>query len=794
MALADQRKGLRGTRQWYWAKDTKIGNRHDDLLPDDIVFIGDVDYYIDMPELLANGSNSVLLYTVVPESAASVGEEQTSFHFNEDCSLKTFVAGGGSYEHHLWDYAHDSLIATSYWWGIPTRVVTYAVERKQVVSHRQVVLLTPMKIFTGLSALIAHYLVTGKRLKRFNPIVRSSDGTAFVRFEVHKADGTYVTTGRPGSLLCATIPASTDEAIAGVARLGVTKLMLPTTASWLEKDQRREAVILTEYHRSSIVAKMPVVYPVQIGVRSYQYEPKHYDQDARPKMQAFMSPLVHGAFAPVNNAASERRCIDGRIVELRKAEPRPNMFRDQCIEEFASLILGTVTLEPVCYDVVANKQTGPAQKLSLARACVHGTWYKHVLKCFLKAECYADVKDPRNISTYADTPKLEMSQFALALSEHMKQFPWYAPGKTPLEIAHRVTEICSNAQSFVNVSDYHRMDGTITMVLRQVDRVVMMKAYRNHRALLNELLKSNVDNKGILPHGTTFDQGSSHGSGCPATSVFQTLRAAFTAYLAFRHSRNETGRYFTPSESFDKIGIHMGDDGLDADLGVDDHSWAANSVGLILEASIVHKRERGVNFLARYYSPEVWQGCLDSMCDIKRQLSKFHSTVRLPDSISPEQKLVEKALSYVATDRNTPVLGQFCTKVLSFSPYRPASLLGVGYWWAKYDDSVQYPNANVGGWMDVELSEHFPEFDRSMFNQWLARTRSLQEVLKAPLCAEPKPPTPAAVDVVVDQEVVAAQPKPSHVSKYPLTSKNARKVTLPGKRVYRPKKSSTSKP
>jgi len=97
MALADQRKGLRGSRQWYWAKDTKIDNRRDHLLPDDIVFIGDVDYYIDMPELLANGSNSVLLYTVVPESAASVGQDQTSFYFNEDCSLKTIVAGGGSY-------------------------------------------------------------------------------------------------------------------------------------------------------------------------------------------------------------------------------------------------------------------------------------------------------------------------------------------------------------------------------------------------------------------------------------------------------------------------------------------------------------------------------------------------------------------------------------------------------------------------------------------------------------------------------------------------------------------------
>ncbi len=789
MSKADQRKGYRGTRQWFWAKDTKIDNRRDLLSPDDIAFICDVDYYLDMPYFLASGGNSVLLYTVVPESAASVGQEQTSFHFNADGSLKTLVAGGGSYEHHLWDYAHDSLICTKYWFGIPVRVVTYAVERKQVVTNRQIILLTPMKIFTGLSAVIAHFLVDGARLERFNPIQVSPDGQRFVRFEVHKADGTFVTTGKPGSLLSATIPATVDEAIAGVARLGSTKLMLPTTASWLAKDQRQEAVILTEFHRSGTAGKMPVVYPVELGVRAYQYEPSAYDQEARPKMQAFMSPLVHEAYAPVNNAASERRCVEGRVNGLRKPEPRPNSFRDSCIEEFAVLILGNNILEPVCYEVVAKKQTGPAQVLSLARAAVHGVWYKFVLKCFLKAECYAGPKDPRNISTYSDTPKLEMSQFALALSEHLKQFPWYAPGKTPLEIAHRVTEICTNAEQFVNVSDYHRMDGTITATLRQVDRVVMMKAFRNHRGPLNELLKSNVNNKGILPHGTTFDQGYSHGSGCPATSVFQTLRAAFTAYLAFRHSRNDDGRYFTPEESFGKIGIHMGDDGLDADLGVDDHSWAAASVGLILEADVVHRRERGVNFLARYYSPEVWQGCSDSMCDIKRQLSKFHTTVRLPDSVSPEQKLVEKAMSYVATDRNTPVLGELCTHVLSLSPYRPDALFGIGYWWAKYDNSVQYPNENAGGWMDVELSQHYSEFDRDMFSQWLAGTKSLKEVLKAPLCAEPKPPTAGVVDIVVDDEVVPAQPKSEEVSKDTPKRKNARKVPVARKQVYRQKKS-----
>ena len=98
-----------------------------------------------------------------------------------------------------------------------------------------------------------------------------------------------------------------------------------------------------------------------------------------------------------------------------------------------------------------------------------------ILRCFIKSEAYAGAKDPRNISTYDDADKLELGTFALALSEHMKRFPWYGPGKTPLEIAERVADICTNAEAFVNISDYHRMDGTISYKLREVDRAVFMK-------------------------------------------------------------------------------------------------------------------------------------------------------------------------------------------------------------------------------------------------------------------------------------------------------------------------------
>jgi hypothetical protein len=766
MSKTDQRRGLRGSRRWYWTKDVNADNRNDRPDDRDIRFVCDVDYYVDMPHLLVTEVKPVLLYTVVPEEATSSGEDDSAFRFEADGSLSTLVAGGGAYSHMLWDYAADSFLVVKRVLGVPVTAVAYAVERKQVGKHRQVILLAPIRAFHGLAAIIAAYLLDTKEMTRFNPIKVGLKGEKFVRFNVMSSTGELmVTTARPGTALCATVPQSEDDAIATVARLGTTNLMLPTTASWVK--DRAASAVLTDYHRSCGQRATLTVYPVEQGVRAYQFKPAVFDCEARPKLQAFMSPLVHGAFAPVANKAGEERCVEGRINSLKKPEPKPSNFRDRCMDEFANLIMQKVHLEPVCFEVVNAKQTSSAQQLSIAKAVLTGQIRKLVLKCFIKAEAYSDVKDPRNISTYNDADKLDMAQFALALAQHMKQFKWYGPGKTPLEIAQRVMEICTDSE-FVNISDYHRMDGTISYTLRRVDRVVCMKAFTNHTAKLNELLKTNVDNKGYLPHGTTFDQGPSHGSGCSATSLFQTLRAAFNAYLAFRHTPKQGGSTYNPEEAFAALGVHLGDDGLDGNLPIESHQWASRATGLILEAQVVRRGERGVNFLARYYSPAVWTGLPDSMCDVKRQLSKFHTTVRLPANVTPEQKFVEKATSYVATDGNTPVIGELCKKLLLLSPHRPKHLSGIGTWWSKFDASVQFPNRNVDGWMDVEFVDQFPEFDRTQFNQWLDESGTPEELLSAPLCAQPKPPTPCQSDVVVDEEVVPSRPSDGEEEDRPL--------------------------
>lgn len=757
MSAADQRHGMRGTRDWYWAKDTNAGSRNDRLKPDDILGLIDVDYYLDMPEFLKEHRNPVILYTMVP-SKATDHTDDTAFHFEADGQLRTRIAGSGRYLHHLWDYGNDSISVTKKFLGvIPWRVVTYAVERKQVAEHRQLVLLAPIREFHGIAAILATWLLESKELERFDPIVTTKSGKKFVRFEVVTNEGIQTTTALPGCKLSATVSAIDDDCIAASARLNTTSLMLSSAAAWLDNN-RAAAAVLTEYHRESIGAKVPTVYPVSLGVRAYDFAVDVHDQVDRPKIEAFMSPLVHEAYAPVINKAAEERCVKGRINDLKKPEPKPNRFVDRCIDEFAELVINGERLEPVSHEYVFEKQTKAAQRLSILRAQFSGGRRRRVLKCFLKAEAYQGPKDPRNISTYNDADKLDMATYALSLSEYLKKYDWYAPGKTPLEIAHIVAARCRKARKLVNCSDYIRMDGNVTRRLREVDRAVSMRAFPTYRKELNELLKRNVDNLGILPLGTTFDQGPSHGSGCPATSVFQTLRNVFIIYLAFRHTNYPgTSRTYTPEEAFEALGIYLGDDGLTGDLPLSSLLWAAEKVGMEVESQVIEHGDRGVNFLARYYSPSVWNGGVDSMTDIRRTLSKFHTCVRLPQGVKPEQKLAEKALAYNMTDPNTPIIGPLCAKALQYIPNACMSL-GIASYWARHPREVQYPNENYDGWMEAEVAVSIPEFDYTIFNNWIDKTRSVQELLNAPLCAEPKRPE-TKVPVIVNDELIVPEPE-----------------------------------
>jgi len=106
----------------------------------------------------------------------------------------------------------------------------------------------------------------------------------------------------------------------------------------------------------------------------------------------------------------------------------------------------------------------------------------------------------------------------------------------------------------------------------------------------------------------------------------------------------------------------------------------------------VVKRGTPFSFLARFWF--CWDGSLNSICDIARQLSKFHLTRCLPDNVTAYQKLREKAMSLYLTDCETPIVGEFVTTVLDWLNRNGHhnGVEGLTSWWGAYSLEQQFPN------------------------------------------------------------------------------------------------------
>ncbi len=94
--------------------------------------------------------------------------------------------------------------------------------------------------------------------------------------------------------------------------------------------------------------------------------------------------------------------------------------------------------------------------------------------------------------------------------------------------------------------------------------------------------------------------------------------------------------------------------------------------------------------------------------------------------------------------------------------------------------------------MDVELDCSFPEFDRGQFTKWLASVETPEGMLSAPLCAEPKPPTPAVVEVVVGEEIIDARFNPRRVPENSVTQEKKQKK--PSEALENPKIKTRTRP
>nr|QYF49915.1 MAG: hypothetical protein [Yunnan farmland noda-like virus] len=722
-SAADERDGAVYTRHTRWGKDLTVTPAQVEKRDNDLTAMVDVDYYVDMRDHLARNFRPLVLYTLQPSQAAR-SEGEYKYCFDADNRVRYTVSGGATYRHPVWNWKGDAVSATRSMCGIPLTYSVFSLERRNTDPDHQLILVSPLKKFFGVRAWLAKLRAQASDLVRLQPV----DGD-YVRLQVNAPDGMRMSTARVGGYLSATVPVTVDEAVASAART-MSKITHATVKAKMtdvsgEKSSTQGSEILLEYHQTGGSHKDEVsvlnwVRPFQWVSNYREYEPE------KPAMESFMKPLLNEAFVPDRCRNNDQRMVDERVVKLKKPETRPPSKRVvDAMRSFARRMRiesGSTKLHPVEVDVVYEKQSRPSQRRILDEA-QHGARVRKA-EVMQKNEAYQNVNDPRPITMINGVDKMEYSQYMYAFAEVLKGMKWYAFGKTPKKVARRVAKVCGSAKSHVDSTDFSRQDGRVNATARLFERIIMLELFdETHHVEMLQLMRNQTCLLAKTVFKVTYDTGMARASGSPETSAFNTALNAFIAYLGFRFT-NVDGAYLTDEQAWSRLGVYGGDDGLTADQSKQAVERAALIMGQVMTCERYTFGSPGVNFLARHYGPDVWhntEGSDNSCCDIRRQLSKFHVSVRLPGNVSRETKLKEKAYAFYLTDSETPIIGHFVSAVVKhhkLRKYKYQNLLGI--WNSDISQQDQYPNTEAD-WMWDLFRKQLPEYDEIGFLGWIQK-------------------------------------------------------------------------
>jgi hypothetical protein len=760
----DDNQNRSGYRSYFWAKDVKLAARDDAVPSPSLIAMIDVDYYLDVPAYLADHFEPTIFFTFQPRLVADTFHN-AMYWFEKNNKLCMRVSGGAEYSHFVWNYQVDTVMVVKVRLRVVVSVSIYNVERKTVDKHKDLILFVPLRKWTFPLCYLALCFIDCERLDIMKPVRLCTVGEDLVYFTqitcISDDKEARTSIGLAGQYVQADLPLRVLNYLISLSSISKTMLTLGQVKAYLDKlpesdlvdDANKlagQAAVLTRYVRAlDPNPREPYVFPVREAVRRYQFVDNAHDFDeaAKPCGHAFMSPFIHAGYAPDKTLGNEKRSIQARLENVRgDAEVTP--FLSRCINEFIQFVLPIEhLLSPVSLEAVQDKQSKPSQRRIIDDAELRPHDYSNLVKTFQKDERYGKIADPRNITTFDGPVKVQYSQCIISVTDHLNEIrdnvPWRAASLTPRETAQAVASVAERHDSIL-LSDISRMDGRLCEVARVLERRFLLRAFKvEHHASVLFLHAHQFNNLGRGAFGTYYEQGFSRGSGSPETEVFNSLFSAFTAYFAKRLTR------LSPNVSYHTLGLYLGDDGFSPGLTLEQGQRAAKLVGMVMTGNVVYRSNLdNIKFLARIYSPNIWYGDLSSMCDLKRQLSKFHTSCRLPSEYAPQPNnvscvdiLVEKSRSYFLSDANTPIIGPFVSKVVLLAEGRKErpDLVDVTPWHTRVSVADQYPN-DFGDWMLDVLHETLLIGTIECFSQFLSEAVDLDCLLSPPLLEEPSEP------------------------------------------------------
>jgi hypothetical protein len=618
-------------------------------------------------------------------------------------------------------------------------VIVRAVHRIPTSEHRSVILTVPRRRFEGLSACHWWRTLSQYSPKRLVPTtlgdvygleVTSSKGTDYSyalkdSFHSVKINAAMESTIRTLLLTSKNVPSGGYLAVQARQLIGEDCKLTATDMS---------LCALALAHRPENMAVVSAME--RTPAYSFAYKRSVVDDEAlgKPGVRCVCPPLCGpNASIPIMGRDTCDESIATRIVAPRNSKVfTPDLY--EYVAEFAGVLRdkcgSTIvpgTTDDVFAAVVRGSQlagitTGASEANFLAE--LHDVQF-YVTKAFDKRETatgrvlidsFSDVTflknaAPRKITTPSPGCGFAFATFILPLQKLIKDLPCYAFGHTPDVVSTDVPRILHGAKTVIE-TDFSSFDATISEALRFAELQFYLALIEPEwHDVFRFLHGTTFGNKVRCSTGLSYLQLFARGSGFRDTSLGNTLLNMFVSFCALRR----TG--LGPLAAFERLGLYGGDDGLTADIDVEVYRRTCADMGLITKAATI-KYGSPVMFLARVWSPGVWEGDANNMTDPLRALSKVHLTT-LGDHYDNLSVMKWKCQSYVATDGNTPLLGAFCNKVLSMRG-GDTKVAGHATWAARCQDvsATTYTN-NSADWMEAYVVQQLNGADTSRFTRWL---------------------------------------------------------------------------
>lgn len=762
-----------GSREHYWVKDLALPMREDKVEKHHAIVSIDVDYYNIPVQHLINGHN-MFIYTMLP-TAAAYSEEggEFTYYFNEANEIEMFVSGGARYKHVLNDWGRDTVCFWQYGtWKqcfLPQFVACNVEHRNTGVPHHAIVGLFPFLVCGPIAYWAMRWL--GMLNAQFLEPLKPVQGPYVVLDVFQQGRGHRRSVGLVGKYLEASFPVEIVDGCSVMSQCMKSNLTPSAIIGHTQERDKAKAALISEYVKSTDhKAKVPVVISRENSIQHYTYPSSDTVDDSKEAVLAYCSPIISGCtYAPTRSKGNDEAAARERVVKLASNPPWP-LGVEKLMDHFLELLIPEPNLGiPVDHDTVWENQGRPTQRTILEQSVLDEADNRN--KSFMKAETYSEVKDPRVISTIHGVNKREYSRFTYAVAEHIKTMPWYAFGKTPVEVARQITAIFSEPVLTPNgikqptsgvETDFSRMDGLINPLNRELEKRLYKRFFhQDYTAEVLHYYSTQYNMRGeFSATGVFYDQLAARASGSPHTSIMNTVQNAFCQWCCILQWT--PGADVSPEAgkiAFDMIGACGGDDGAAAEIDPTIADKVASYFGFKLKCKPVKIGDR-VSFLARFWGPDIWNGDNNSCCDIKRTLAKFHVTtdmLTLKNGMA-ERKFLEKVGALSLTDRNTPIIGHIVRKVEKLGYVLPTEN-NCASWFSRYPESVQFPN-EFGQWMLDLVQEQMPGFDWTVFREHINKSQTLTELMKFPVCYSEDQPLPDNVVVNGDVKAPLVPPKP----------------------------------